>query len=140
MKKTNELPMTVEEIVRSYREAKDKAAQVQILADLNVCSKETIRRVLVEGGLDPRQLPRAPRKKPPTYTQGENLKERKKKEDAERRAAEAAVIGNVTREALFFYKETLVREAAGLKAESDEKIAALNDKICAAENALELLK
>ena len=50
MEKTNELPMTVEEIVRSYREAKDKAAQVQILADLNVCSKETIRRVLVEGG------------------------------------------------------------------------------------------
>ena len=50
MEKVTELQMTVEEIVRSYREAKDKAVQVGILADLNLCSKETIRRVLVEGG------------------------------------------------------------------------------------------
>ena len=70
MEKMTELRMAVEEIV---------ATQVEILADLNHCSKETIRRVLVEGGLDPRQLPRAPRKKPPSYTQGENLKEQKKK-------------------------------------------------------------
>ena len=139
MEKVTELQMTVEEIVRSYREAKDKAVQVGILADLNLCSKETIRRVLVEGGLDPRQLPRAPRKKPPSYTQGENLKEQKKKEDAERRAAEAAIISDVTKESLFFYKETLMREAAALKVEYDEKVAALNDKIYAAERALELL-
>ena len=139
MENVTELQMTVEEIVRSYREAKDKAAQVQILADLNVCSRETIRRALVEGGLDPRQLPRAPRKKPPTYTKSECLKEQKKKEAAERAAAEAAVIGDMTKEALFFYKETLVREAADLKAEFDERIAALNDKICAAESALALM-
>ena len=139
MKQVTELQMTVEEIVRSYREAKDKAAQVGILADLNLCSKETIRKILVEGGLDPRQLPRAPRKKPPSYTQSENLKEQKKKEDAERRAAEAAIIRDVTKESLFFYKETLVREAAALKVEYDEKVAALNDKIYAAEQALELL-
>ena len=139
MEKANELQMTVGEIVRSYREAKNKAAQVQILADLNMCSKEAIRRVLVEGGLDPRQLPRAPRKKPPTYTAGESLREQRKKEAADRKAAEAAALSDVTKEALFFYKETLVREAAGLKAEYDEKIAALNDKICAAESVLALM-
>ena len=50
MEKATELQMTVEEIVKSYREAKDKAAQVGILADLNLCSKETIRKALVEGG------------------------------------------------------------------------------------------
>ena len=50
MEKVTELRMAVEEIVRSYREAKDKAAQVGILADLNLCSKETIRKALVEGG------------------------------------------------------------------------------------------
>ena len=53
-----ELEMTVEEIVRSYREAKDKAAQLEILADLNVCSKEEIRRVLLEGGVKQQELPR----------------------------------------------------------------------------------
>jgi len=45
----------------------------------------------------------------------------------------------VTKEALFFYKETLVREAAQLKAEYDEKVERLNDKICAAESALALM-
>lgn len=50
MKKVTELQMTVEEIVRSYREAKDKAAQVGILADLNLCPKEMICKILVEGG------------------------------------------------------------------------------------------
>lgn len=139
MEKATDLSMTVEEIVRSYREAKDKAAQVKILAELNLVSKEEIKRILVEEGVDPRQLPRAPRKKPSTYTAGESLREQRKKEAADRRAAEAAVIGDVTKEALFFYKETLVREAAGLKAEYDEKIAALNDKICAAESALALM-
>ena len=53
-----ELEMTLEEIVRSYREAKDKAAQLEILADLNVCSREEIRRVLLEGGVKQQELPR----------------------------------------------------------------------------------
>ena len=58
-----QLEMTVEEIVRSYREAKDKEAQLEILADLNVCSKEEIRRVLVEGGVRQQELPRKRRRK-----------------------------------------------------------------------------
>lgn len=108
------------------------------MADLNLCPKEMICKILVEGG-DHRQLPRSRRKKPPTHTEGERMREEKKKEDAERRAAEAAIIGDVTKESLFFYKETLMREAAALKVEYDEKVAALNDKIYAAERALELL-
>ena len=52
------LEMTVEEIVRSYSEAANKKEQVQILADLNLCSRETIRRVLIEGGVKPQELPR----------------------------------------------------------------------------------
>ena len=51
MKQAIELQMTPEEIVRSYREAKDKAAQVGILADLNLCPREMICKILVEGGL-----------------------------------------------------------------------------------------
>lgn len=67
------------------------------------------------------------------------MREEEKKEDAERRAAEVAIISDVIKESLFFYKETLVRELAALKVEYDEKVAALNDKIYAAERALELL-
>lgn len=58
------LEMTPEEIVRSYREAADKKEQVQILADLNLCSRETIRRVLIEGGVKPQELPRQRKKEP----------------------------------------------------------------------------
>lgn len=139
MKQAVELQMTPEEIVRSYREAKDKAAQVGILADLNLCPKEMICKILVEGGVDHRQLPRPRRKKPPTHTEGERMKEEKKKEDAERRAAEAAEIGDVTKEALFYYKETLEREAATLREEFEREMLVLNNRIAVAEKAIGLL-
>lgn len=56
------MEMSNEEIVRSYREAKDKAVQLGILADLNCCSKEYIKQILREGGISPQQLPRTSRK------------------------------------------------------------------------------
>ena len=68
------------------------------------------------------------------------MKEEKKKEDAERRAAEAAAISGVTKEALFFYKETLAREVADLKAEFEREMSALEGKIGVAEKAIELLE
>ena len=40
------------EIVRSYREAKDQRAQIEILAELNDCTPLTIRKVLREAGID----------------------------------------------------------------------------------------
>lgn len=44
------LPMTVEEICRDYRTAKDKKNQIEILADRNLCTKEVIEDVLRSRG------------------------------------------------------------------------------------------
>lgn len=38
------------EICRDYNAAKDKKRQIQILAELNACSKEEIMKILQEGG------------------------------------------------------------------------------------------
>lgn len=46
------------EIVRNYQEAKNKADQVQILAELNACEKEEIITILKEAGISPKELPR----------------------------------------------------------------------------------
>ena len=43
--------MTPGEICREYRQAKKKAAQVGILADLNSCSKAEIRDILLQHGI-----------------------------------------------------------------------------------------
>lgn len=96
------MQMTNEEIVRSYREAKHKGQQIGVLADLNVCSREVIIEILVEGGI--------PRKAFSRYT-GENNIKRIKKEvkthEAAKRITEEAAITN---EALLFLKEKLERE------------------------------
>ena len=44
------MQMTVEEIIRNYTEAKDKSKQIGILADLNGCTKEKIRAILISKG------------------------------------------------------------------------------------------
>lgn len=60
------MQMTPEEIVREYRTAKHKTEQIKILADLNVCSRGEIARILDEAGekIDKRflskRLPAAP--------------------------------------------------------------------------------
>ncbi len=59
-----QLEMTPEEIVRSYREALDKKHQLEILADLNVCSEDVIRKVLIENGVRPQEMPRQRKKVP----------------------------------------------------------------------------
>ncbi len=53
------MEMTTSEIVRNFREAKNKRMQISILADLNVCTVAEIRDELVKGGVDWRELPRA---------------------------------------------------------------------------------
>lgn len=50
--------MTESEIVRNYREAKNKREQVTILADLNGCEKEEIIEILLRNGVDQKELPR----------------------------------------------------------------------------------
>ena len=44
--------MTENEIVRSYRAAKNKRQQIEILADLNVVSQDEIKAILKENGVD----------------------------------------------------------------------------------------
>lgn len=50
--------MTNAEIAKSFKEAKNKAKQITILADLNLCTEETIMEVLKKKGIDGRCLPR----------------------------------------------------------------------------------
>lgn len=56
------LPMTVEEICRDYRQAKDKKGQIEILADRNLCTREAIEDMLRsrgEGLPEVKPVPRA---------------------------------------------------------------------------------
>ena len=46
--------MSNADIVKEYKEAKDRTAQVKILADQNCCSEERIIGILVDGGIDHR--------------------------------------------------------------------------------------
>lgn len=61
------MEMTDFEIVSSYREAKKKKDQIEILSDLNCCSKERIIEILKENGVSPKELPRNRKKKVDTY-------------------------------------------------------------------------
>ena len=45
------MDMTAEEICRHYRMAKDKKGDIKVLADLNATNKDSIKAVLVAGGL-----------------------------------------------------------------------------------------
>lgn len=58
---TKQLPMTDDEILTSYREARDKKKQVQILCDLNLCTKDVIIDVLKSKGVNGKELPRTKR-------------------------------------------------------------------------------
>lgn len=48
---TREYPMTVDEIVTSYRQAKNPQLQIGVLADLNVCTRKEIKDLLAEAGV-----------------------------------------------------------------------------------------
>lgn len=57
------MEMTNEEIVRSYRQALDPRKQITILAELNLCSRSRIIEILIDGGVDPSELPALPKYK-----------------------------------------------------------------------------
>ena len=48
------MQMTNADIVKEYKEAKDRSAQVKILADENCCDVQKIIEILVDGGIDHR--------------------------------------------------------------------------------------
>lgn len=56
------MQMTDDEIVRHYREARNKAKDIPVLADLNDCKPKEIREILIKAGELPQ--PVAPPKKP----------------------------------------------------------------------------
>ena len=51
------MQMTDLEIVANYKSAKDPKKQIEILAQLNVCNKETIRKILIKNGVPESELP-----------------------------------------------------------------------------------
>lgn len=53
-----QLYMSDGDIVKEWREAKDRNHQIQILAELNSCSREEIIDILKRAGVDGRMLPR----------------------------------------------------------------------------------
>lgn len=72
------MQMKPEEIRRSYEKAARKEVQIGILAELNACPKEDIRKILIEQGIPEDELPkRRGRKKPDTAPVKKQKTERK---------------------------------------------------------------
>lgn len=136
MEKTRKknMVMTNEDIVRSYREAKDRRAQIKVLAELNVCPQELIIEILKEGGIDWRELPKARKKKEETaFTLAEkapsveldkaDLDKGSKAEGNEAKPSE------IMEEALQLLRGELVRQCRDLKEEYEAALACFADKI-----------
>ena len=111
------MQMTVEEIIRSYTQAKDKSKQIGILANLNECEKEKIRAILISKGC---QMPTKgrPRK---TSTSTKRTTSTKKSTSTEKmleslvekdefetpmRPLETKIVGGVPKEITFLNKDT----------------------------------
>jgi hypothetical protein len=122
------MQMTNDEIVRSYKEAKHKGHQIEVLSDLNLCPKEMIIDILVEGGIDPRAFAR--------YKGANNLKRVKKEvkthEKKKRNEADKAIVN----EALTLFKDKLSAEYEELKAEWERISAEYEYKLLAIERVL----
>lgn len=87
------MQMSNEEIVRSYREAKNKAKQLEILAELNACDTQKIKDILIGSGMDHRRLPRGEREK--TAVQTEEARPEKEKRAAVKKKPENTQCGSV---------------------------------------------
>lgn len=72
--------LTVGEMIARFRQAKDRRAQLQALAELNVCKVDDIKEMLLANGVKPQEFPRAPRKRHPVEIQPED-QERLKQPD-----------------------------------------------------------
>ena len=53
------MQMSNEEIVKEYKESKNKKGQIQILAELNACDKEKIINILISHGMLEKKKPKA---------------------------------------------------------------------------------
>ena len=126
------MQMTNEEILKSYNEAKHKGQQIGILADLNVCPKEVIIDILVEGGVDKRAFSR--------YKGENNIKRVKREVKAHEKKKQADDEAEIVREAVTAlwdklsaeYKE-IEAEWQRISAEYERKLAILDRLVGASE-------
>lgn len=122
------MQMTNEEIVKSYNEANHKGQQIGVLADINVCPKEVIIDILVEGGVDPRAFSRY---------KGKNLvkavKSEVKAHEKKKRSDDEAAIVN---EAVMALWDKLTAEYNKLKAEWESLSAEYEHKLAIIERIL----
>ena len=105
------MTMSDADIVKEYREAKDKKAQIGILADLNTCSRDEIKEILIKGGVSPKELPR----------------NRKKKDSPEQPCSPSISPehrSDVIRSALRCYREHTISEMHKAEEEYQSKVAA----------------
>ena len=139
------MEMTTDEIVRSFREAKDRRKQVTILAELNDCSVEEIRSTLVAGGISWRELPRAPRagKTPNAATTEDPSESRKSPPQTEIAPEIGAAIATempTIKEALIAYCQMLREKSAQEDAKHRARMATMSSKIHSIELLLERLE
>ena len=59
------MQMTDDEIVRHYREARNKAKDITVLADLNTCKPKEIREILIRAGELPQPVALPKKPEPP---------------------------------------------------------------------------
>lgn len=71
------MQMSREEIVKSYKESKDKRHQIEVLADLNCIDKDAIRAILYDAGVPLPGKPKAQIKKPIETVEKKELEEPK---------------------------------------------------------------
>lgn len=142
-KKRKNMVMTDAEIVRSWKEAKDRIAQVRILAELNVCSRDVIIEILKSNGIDGRQLPRK-KKAAPFVLSDKPAGETAIPAEVEEETAEAPVpvdaegeekvivvkpAEGIVAEALHFYRDDLVRTVDRIRDEYNEIMVSYANKI-----------
>ena len=119
------MQMTNEEIVRSYKEAKHKGHQIGVLADLNVCPKEVIIEILVEGGISRQSFSR--------YMGANNIKAIKREVKAHEKKKQADDEAAIVKEAVTALWDKLSTEYKALReewehisAEYERKLAILD--------------
>ena len=146
-KKRKNMVMTDEDILQSWNEAKDRCAQVQILADLNVCSVDKIIEILKAQGVDGRQLPRKKKAAPFVLSEGETASTVAEAvaedvseavdetvDEAVTEAGEVRIVPvdpaeGIVAEALEYYRRDLVRTIDKMKEEYEEIMAEYAHKI-----------
>ena len=122
------MQMTNEEIVKSYNEAKHKGHQIGVLADPNVCPKEMIIDILVEGGVDPRSFSR--------YKGENNIKRVKREVKAHEKKKQADDEAAIVKEAMTAFWDRLTEQYKELKAEWEHISAEYEYKLSIIEKML----